>query len=408
MAVPAASSSRWSAIALCMAAILSHHAQAEDWTITTADLLTQPATAVTGLGNDGVQIAVPGASAKTIPLDQFVSAHRSFSPAPAIFMLLLNGGDRLTGEPTGVVGETLSWKNSLLGPSQVPLNRLVAMVRDGTSIPAARPHQDIVTLSNADTVAGVVTDCNGSTVSLQTDNGPVQLPLASVTRILFAATAAPATQAAADPHFRLRFDDGSIATAHSAGISGDMVHFQSIDSSAAAVPIVRLAGLEQLDGPLAWLSQLQPIESVQIPFFGSSITWPAQFDAAVDGAPIEVDDRRYDRGIGVHAYSKLVFAIDPAWSAFRTQYAVDWRRDAPLPLAEMTLRISLDGRIAYQQQHVRAGQISPIVMLDLNHARTLTLEADYGDAADVQDRLNWIEPALLRSRLATTRPATSP
>jgi hypothetical protein len=37
-----------------------------------------------------------------------------------------------------------------------------------------------------------------------------------------------------------------------------------------------------------------------------------------------------------------------------------------------------------------------VVALELNGAKQLTLEADYGDAGDVQAHLDWIEPALLR------------
>jgi hypothetical protein len=41
--------------------------------------------------------------------------------------------------------------------------------------------------------------------------------------------------------------------------------------------------------------------------------------------------------------------------------------------------------------------LSPVVVAELPaSAKTLTLEVDYGDGIDVEDRLNWLEPALLR------------
>jgi len=39
--------------------------------------------------------------------------------------------------------------------------------------------------------------------------------------------------------------------------------------------------------------------------------------------------------------------------------------------------------------------------LDLKGAKSLTLEADFGDAGDTQAHLNWLQPALLRETPAT-------
>jgi hypothetical protein len=66
---------------------------------------------------------------------------------------------------------------------------------------------------------------------------------------------------------------------------------------------------------------------------------------------------------------------------------------------------------------VRAGVVSPVVLVELPaSAKTLILEVDYGDALDVEDRLNWLEPALLREMPkpepppapTATAPATKP
>ena len=44
-------------------------------------------------------------------------------------------------------------------------------------------------------------------------------------------------------------------------------------------------------------------------------------------------------------------------------------------------------------------------IIDIAGHKTITLEVDYGENYDVQDRFNWIEPALLRNR-PTTSPST--
>jgi hypothetical protein len=50
-------------------------------------------------------------------------------------------------------------------------------------------------------------------------------------------------------------------------------------------------------------------------------------------------------------------------------------------------------------------------MLDINREKVITLEVDYGQTYDVQDRFNWIEPALLKVKpepAPATAPATRP
>ena len=134
-------------------------------------------------------------------------------------------------------------------------------------------------------------------------------------------------------------------------------------------------------------------------------------DATLDGDPIRFADQTYAHGIGVHSYSRLSFAIDPSILAFRTRYAID----GPQPYANVTVRIKLDGRIAYEQADVMAGKLWGPLVVETRGAKTLTLEVDYGKNQDVQDRFNWIEPALLRyvpkpapaPKPATTSPAAA-
>ena len=117
------------------------------------------------------------------------------------------------------------------------------------------------------------------------------------------------------------------------------------------------------------------------------------------GLPIFFKDHRYSRGIGVHSYSRLTFPLDgKTYTAFRTRYAID--PDARQGVADVTVRIKLDDKVLSERQHFQAGELSPPIVLDLNNARTLTLEVDFGANLDAEDRLNWIEPALLKVRPA--------
>jgi hypothetical protein len=382
-------------------------AQAADWTITTADFHTQTAS-VQSLTPDGVGIAANSTTQPAIvPLDQFVSAARPApsTSVPAKFTLLLRGGDRLTGTPAGVADEKLTWNSPLLGQMTIPLRRLVALAHgDTASAPDSPPKQDIITLANGDVVSGVLSNCTSDTITITTDAGPANVPLTSLNQAVFAATAGAVDSI--DHGYRIRLSDGSIISVAIASVSQNQLTMTltSKPPQTISLDMSQVTGIEQIGGPVRWLSSLVPVENIQIPYFGAPAgpsPWPARFDTSVDRLPIQFNGRRFDHGIGVHAYSRLTFPLDPGWSGFRTQYAIDQRSDAPRPLADVTVRIRLDGKVVYEHPHVHAGELSGIVALDLGGAKQLTLEADYGDAGDIQAHLDWIEPALLRQPPAT-------
>ena len=237
------------------------------------------------------------------------------------------------------------------------------------------------------------------------------MPVDSVASVQFAATAGAAPPAAgtappaaggAARAFRLRLGDGSSLPAASLTLAGDKLMADLGDGKPRPLDLARVGAIEQVNGPASWLSGRQPSQSLYVPYFGQGQDFPARINQAVDGSSdLRFDGKTFRRAIGVHAYSKLVYPLDGQYAAFRTQYAVDER----LGRADMTVRVKLDDKVVHEKQNVRAGTLSPVVTVDLAKAKTLTLEVDYGGGTDVQDRLVWLEPALLKQKPAQEPPA---
>ena len=55
---------------------------------------------------------------------------------------------------------------------------------------------------------------------------------------------------------------------------------------------------------------------------------------------------------------------------------------------------------------ITAGEFSPVVLVPLGNAKSITLEVDFGGNYNVQDRVNFIEPALVKAVAAV--PASAP
>jgi hypothetical protein len=234
-----------------------------------------------------------------------------------------------------------------------------------------------------------------------------------VASVLFASTGPVAPLAGRA--FRVSFNDGAVLTEPNVTLASGRLTLKTIDGAVKTLSADELRSIEQVNGPVRWLSMLKPTVNEQVSFSPDQ-SWPARMDRSVIGQPITFGDRVYDRGIGVHADSRLAFALDGTHKYFRVRYAIDAVHNAGR--ADLNVRILLDDKPAYVKDGVRAGELSPVIGIDVGDARTLTLMVTHADATGTQGRLNWIEPALLlkapppeppTATQAVTKPAeTSP
>jgi hypothetical protein len=366
----------------------------EQWILTTADFKSEKV-AIRAIDDAGLHI--PGSPERVIPMSQFLQLDRdggSRATAPRLFVVLIDG-DHLGGAPTGISGESLLWRSPALGEISFPLKRVRAIQRAAQAAPLndANRTEDVLTLVNGDSLRGIVSDLTASDITIQPTGGETTtVSLASIVSADFASPPG-ATIASANLHraFRVTTADGTVLTSDRVNLQQRDLHVRLPDGTDRPVPLSSVTGIEQINGPVVWLSSITPTESVQIPSFSQRAV-PAQMDRTVQGDLIQLNGRP-TYGIGVHSYSRLVFPIDTSCKTFHTQYEIDGDQ----PWADVTVRVKLDDRVAYEKAHVTSGAVSDVVKLDLNGAKRLTLEVDYGENYDVQDRLNWIEPALLRT-----------
>lgn len=413
---------------------------AQEWTLSTADFRTE-SVELRAIDDKGVHVTWQGHQ-RLIPAEQFVQVDRGGSgsgvtAAPVAertpkFMLTLSGGDHLGGEPVKVEDDHLTWRNAAVGELVLPLAQVAAIAKPNQVIDtAAKRTDDAVQLANGDRVTGVLVGIAGGSVQIKSatagpDDPPTSVPLDSVLSVQLASTAAPVNNSAnakGQQAYRVRLDDGSSLVVSSLTLAGDklLVKIGSGGEGGDARPIAvaGVAGIEQVNGPVSWLTSRTPSEDSQVPFVaaaaGQPSPWRTRIDTDVAGAPLFVGGHMFKRGIGVHSYSRLVYPLDGSYKAFRTRYGIN----DSLTRADVTVRILAGDKVVHEAKNVRPGVLSPVVAVELPaSAKTLTLEVDYGNGIDVEDRLNWLEPALLREMPAPepppapattqSRPSTTP
>ena len=371
------------------------------WTLTTADFNSE-SVALKSLDSSGVKVVpASGGDMRSVPMDQFLLVHRSLplTPPSGRFVLHMTGGDKIGGEPVSLKGESLVWKNPALGEITIPGSRLVAITAPDKPAPQDRKREDVVGLANGDAIHGIIASLSPEKITVQTDAGNSDVPMGSVAGVTFAATPAASSDARA---FRVRLDDGSSLVGPDVKLEGDNLILSLGKNADRKLAIKHLTTIEQINGPVSWLSSRMPSEAIYYPFFGTSQEAPFKVDQNWGGGPITYKETTYAHGIGVHAYSRLTWALDGKYAAFRTRFAVD----GDSPEADVAVRVKLDDKTVFEQQHVRAGTLSPVIVEDLAAAKKLTLEVD-GGTGYVEDRLNWIEPALLKTK-PPPAPSTAP
>lgn len=371
------------------------------WVVTTVDFKTQVAQLRSISGKGVVVLPEQSTQEKTWPWDDLLQLQRptAVKPAAAMFVLQMANGDRLTGQPVGYADEQIQWQHPLLGQMRLPLKEARLMLRGGQR--PARFEQsgteDVIGLANGDSIKGLVISITDRTIMVSTAAGDAAAPLEAVQWVSFAPTGKPQGGPAAGSaarQWRLGLADSSLVIVNSLEVVGDTASFTAASAPARQLSLVSINSIEQLNGPVIWLSSQPPAAMTQRPFFGA-LTWPAVMDATVSNHPIQFAGRTYQRGIGVHAYARLDYALDGSYKVFRTQYAI--AADLANQYADLTVRVRVDDKVVYVQEHVIASKLYPVLLVELpSAARQLSLEVDYGGGGDVQGHLNWIEPALLR------------
>jgi hypothetical protein len=394
------------------------------WTLTTADFRSKQVD-LAAIDDKGATFA----DKSVVRFDDLLLLDREIDPkqqaaagAGGKFILYLAGGDQFRGEPAKLEGETLHWSSAAVGEMQVPLRQVTSLVRaapqpgqpTSTPPPPATAEEqrteDVITLANGDTLRGIVSNISAEGITVQSGGNETPVPLDGVRSVMFAstagATAANQPGPGAGRAFRVRLDDGSVITAPQLRTAAtDTLVLTLADKSTRNVPLESVTTIEQLNGPVSWLSSRTPAENVQTPLLDTPR--PARMDRSVTGKPIRFGERSYARGIGVAPYSRITWPIDENargdYQTFRTQYALEGNGQ----YADVTVRVKLDDKVVHERQKLTAGELSPVVLVPLGSAKALTLEVDFGGNYGVQDRFNWIEPALIKGAGAPA-PADAP
>ncbi len=311
----------------------------------------------------------------------------------------LNNGDTICGRlvdapPDHVAVETLD-----LGRLSFPLDTLVRAVSRHATTPAhagATPwmdqsgagDDDRALLTNGDSVRGFLSAIGPEGAVMRTATGESDIPLRLLVGVQLASTTPPPS-----------VPRGVILTVRSTGrvtctaldwagraIRATAVHGQDIRLEAE-----RVVKVDCLGGRWNWLEQRSPTSFESIPMLG--LNWRCEINRNALGGPLIVGGKAFEHGLGVHSRSRVTYDLKGDCREFVTYLGLD---DASGPFADVDVAIVVDDRPRFAQTGVRRGSLIGPVRLNVAGAKQLHLIVDFGQNGDIQDRFDWIEPALIR------------
>jgi hypothetical protein len=327
-------------------------------------------------------------------------------PAQDAARVSLNNGDSILGELGGAGDGSVVVKSADLGDLALPLEwvsriDLTSSGANGSRTAEIFDHNrgrddtqtggaddDAIVLTNGDMLRGFVVGVGSDGVLFDTQSGETEIPLRLVRTAYFAA-AEP--KPIAPPYLRLTLRQSGQLTVTDIDWSADIARIHLRDKRELTLEADRIVRADVIGGRWEWLSTHKPLRFQHTPML--ALDWPFVIDRNVLGKPMAVGETRIETGIGVHSRSSLVYDLRGEYVEFVTDFGID---DDSGSFANVSVFILVDDTRRFGKENIRRGTRHGLVRLDVKKAQRLELIVDFGQNGDLQDRFNWIEPALIR------------
>jgi hypothetical protein len=162
----------------------------------------------------------------------------------------------------------------------------------------------------------------------------------------------------------------------------------------------KITGVQTLVGGAKYLSDLKGTGYKHVPLVGAA--WPLGVDENVLGGNLRSGDRLYLRGLGMHAASRVVFALDRPYKTLQAELALD---DSAGDSGSANVLVLSDAtgefKAIYKSAVIRGGDAPLPISLNVAGAKRIALIVEPADHGDTLDRVNVLDARLLGERGAS-------
>lgn len=336
--------------------------------------------------------AVPGADVVALRCRDLPPPH---FPHDRPFAQFANG-DRLLASVIDIAGETVRLRADLGVDRElrVPLSTLTAVFLTaraaaraseptGRRLLAERRKQDVVWLSNGDTLAG--------TASSLVESGPLRLDANDVARdridaILFNSELARPRKVRGS-YRQLVLRNGARLSLKSASLHQGELDGTTLAGTAVRVPLADVAALNTYQGKAVYLSDRQPKRYDHTPYLGTH--WALAADSSTAGTDLRLGGGTFDKGIGLHSECRATYAVPAGAIRFEALVGLD---ELASRVGAVRVAVEADGKSLASSVNIVAGDAPKELRLALPRgSKEVTLVVEFGRGGDVQDHVDWAD-----------------
>ena len=185
--------------------------------------------------------------------------------------------------------------------------------------------------------------------------------------------------------------DGSKWAGTLAGGDAEQIRLKSSLGQTLAIPLGQAAEIRFRSDRVMFLSDLEPVNYIFEPF---GVThWPYRRDRSVSNRPLRIGDQSYERGIGVHSRSVLVYDVPEGFTQLAAVIGID---SAVRPRGSVVFQVLAGERELFNSGPVRGTDPPRPILVELGGARQIALVVDFGEELDIADHANWANARLVR------------
>ncbi len=362
--------------------------------------------AIESIADDGTLRLADG---QTLALGDLASLERSEAVAESAggpYEVHLAGGSRLRATAAGIRNEQVTVEGRF-GSLVLPLETLRAIVfQPNVATPAvaeaiANPSREFDTLiaqtdAGVQSVLGLIEMVADGKVSGEFDG---QARSVSLDRVLAVVAADLDLPPANGSLAHLDCTDGSILRGRLRSLQDGQATLELASGRTLQVPWSLVHRAVFASDRLVWLAELEPLEAIEQPLVTPPLSWKR--NQSVGGNRLTLTqpglDARtveFDRGLGVHAASRLTFAVPDGFNRFAATIGIDAETQGR---GDCLMLLKADG-VQVWDARVRGGEPAQTVQIDIAGVRELSLIVEPGEMLDLGDHADWAQARFLQIR----------
>ena len=391
---------RMAAVVLLAGVALLPRAHAEAIAVTVVSVEgDERNTVLEGVSENGFKFQDGGTvAAKDIAEVRFNSAAAA---EPAKCTLYLRNGDQLKVTIVSGNDSTLKVKSDALGEMTIDntfVDGLIFAQKDPTPQDALdefmkiTPNEDLLLLPKGDAARGALEKVTDKDLNFNVEKQSKTYAFDQVVGVRLVPL--DAYKPPAGLLATILLADGSRLTGKLQELEGTALKFEGIDSKPWKVPATSVKSVAFKGGNLVYVSDLTPKSLEEKPYVGGvPVVFHWRRDQSVTGRPLTISGKSFDKGVGVHSYTRLTYDLAGQYAKFLANVGID--TSAPQS-AVCSWKISLDGKEA-ASGIAKANEPAKLVKLEVKDAKELELVCDYGpDNDDAGDHLDWGNARLIK------------